>query len=654
MSSASHPHYRPDIDGLRAVAVFIVVLFHAFPQTLPGGFVGVDVFFVISGYLISRILLQGLERDRFTLIGFYARRVRRIFPALLVVLAASLVLGWRLLDPDAMAQLGRHILAGAGFVANLVFWSEVGYFDTDADLKPLLHLWSLGVEEQFYIFWPILLWACWKQRLSVFKTVAIVTGLSFVLSVVLTVTHPSAAFYMPLSRAWELGAGSLIAIAHGGRARLGFVSGLSKVGGVQLSAVGLALIIGASLILDKSSPFPGWLALLPVCGTCLVLLSAESAFVNARLLASRPAVWIGLISYPLYLWHWVLLSFLRIETGAEAAVGMRIFMVLLSLALAAVTYLLIERPIRATAIRGWKVPALAASMVCLAVIGAIAASSGGFASRFALRSSEMKLYAYDWKSDARIGECMVEKMDPPDAYAASCLPIPAPDKQTVMIWGDSHAGRFAPGFTVAQTNFASVGSMTRSSCPPIISHIYEECRAANLYVLDRIEESKPDIVVLFGFWMFYAYDTKWPLDADETKAESALRDALLEVTDRLAAAGTKRIIVVGPYLRWDAGLPKILTRNARADGRVPERLDSAFDKRVFRLDRLLESVTWNASVEYFSVTRALCDPRGCLTYVEDAGQYYPLTWDYGHLTTPGGAAIARMMSLGAVKRAAAE
>lgn len=206
-----HPKYRPDIDGLRAIAVLSVVIFHAFPNLLKGGFIGVDIFFVISGFLISTIILNGLEKDSFSFVEFYSRRIKRIFPALLLVLIASFVLGWFVLLADEYKQLGKHIAGGAGFVSNFVLWKESGYFDNTSETKPLLHLWSLGIEEQFYIVWPLLLWFVWKQRLNPLTITLIVMLSSFILNISTVQSDAVAAFYSPQTRFWELLTGSILA-----------------------------------------------------------------------------------------------------------------------------------------------------------------------------------------------------------------------------------------------------------------------------------------------------------------------------------------------------------------------------------------------------------------------------------------------------------
>lgn len=237
--------YRSDIDGLRAVAVASVVIYHAFPESLPGGFVGVDIFFVISGFLITTIILEGLAKGSFNFAGFYARRIKRIFPALLVVLAACIVAGWLILFPDDYRQFGTHLLAAAAFVSNLLLWHEAGYFDAASELKPLLHLWSLGVEEQFYLIWPLLLVAAHRQRLRPWILAALIFLLSFVLCATLVRTHPVADFYSPATRAWELMLGALLACVSPH-----FATPLFKVPGARANAMAAnaAALLGSGML----------------------------------------------------------------------------------------------------------------------------------------------------------------------------------------------------------------------------------------------------------------------------------------------------------------------------------------------------------------------------------------------------------------------
>lgn len=317
MHPNSHIAYRADIDGLRAIAVLAVLIFHAFPALLPGGFIGVDIFFVISGYLISSIVMKSAEDGRFSIADFYARRIRRIVPPLLAMIVTSLVLGWSILLPDEYAQLAKHALAGIGFISNIVLWQESGYFDSAAHLKPFLHLWSLGVEEQFYIFWPLILILVIRRGLPFLGVALFILAGSFAINIALTSTAGTAGYFLLPGRAWEMLAGAILAwrLRHHGPL---FAAGSRIANAVGL--LGLLLIALGLWLIDKDKAFPGWWAILPVLGTVLLIAAGERSLTSTLILARKPMVAIGLISFPLYLWHWPLLSFARILHGEAAPV----------------------------------------------------------------------------------------------------------------------------------------------------------------------------------------------------------------------------------------------------------------------------------------------------------------------------------------------
>ena len=383
LAAATKSDYRADIDGLRAVAVLAVVCFHSFPGVLSGGFAGVDVFFVISGFLITGIIIErGPEKFRFA--EFYFRRVRRIFPALAIILAATFLIGWFLLFAGEFSELGRQIAFGAAFAANFLFWKEAGYFDTASALKPLLHLWSLGVEEQFYIFWPAAVYVGWKLGLRLIQIILTVGLISFMMNVAQVYGDPVRAFYSPLTRFWELMMGA----------------GLSVVG-VKLnssSAKNVGSIIGAMMIalsilmFTPGTKFPGWAALGPTLGSALIILSGETGLVN-RALSFSPLVGIGRISYPLYLWHWPLLVFVRIASQGQSQPGLLLIAILLSLTLAALTFTLIEKPIKKLPLKMPIVAALAVAVVFIGAAGWLARQSNGFPDRDANRYAHFMAYA---------------------------------------------------------------------------------------------------------------------------------------------------------------------------------------------------------------------------------------------------------------------
>jgi peptidoglycan/LPS O-acetylase OafA/YrhL len=314
MSPARSSSYRPDIDGLRAIAVLAVIAFHFDIATRwsRSGYIGVDVFFVVSGYLITQILLPTTTKPRF-LVSFYQRRVRRILPALVVVLVGTLLAGVLLLQPSQLAALGKHTFGGSFFTANLFYWSEAGYFDAAAVTKPLLHLWSLGIEEQFYLCWPLLLWFVIRRRMSPMWAVAGIGLLSFAYSVAASTGDPTAAFYSPLSRAWELAAGAMIAIGPWRGTKLD-----TKTVRQLASWVGAVLLAVSFLTLSSDQPWPGLPAALPVAATALLIFGGLEQGVISRTLSLKPLVWVGLISYPLYLWHWPLWSIYTVVEGPPA------------------------------------------------------------------------------------------------------------------------------------------------------------------------------------------------------------------------------------------------------------------------------------------------------------------------------------------------
>ncbi len=313
-----------------------VVGFHAFPTWIKGGYIGVDIFFVISGFLISTIIMGTLERDGFSYGDFYGRRIRRIFPALMLVLGCSLLLGWFVLLADEFQQLGKHTAGGTAFISNLLLWGEAGYFDTSAELKPMLHLWSLAIEEQFYIFWPLLLGLVWRRKWNFLTITIAVAVMSFILNMMTVQSDPVSAFYSPLSRFWELMIGGVLAYLFLHRPEL-----FCRYANVQ-STMGLALLALGLAIIDKSTPFPSWRALLPTLGSFLLISAGSGSWLNRQVLASKPMVWFGLISYPLYLWHWPVLTFAHILNGTTPSAAVRGGAVVFSVVAASLTYRLIE------------------------------------------------------------------------------------------------------------------------------------------------------------------------------------------------------------------------------------------------------------------------------------------------------------------------
>ena len=368
----SNPNYRADIDGLRAIACLAVVLYHAFPGYLPGGFIGVDIFFVISGYLISSILYRHLFNQdnpgKVHIVDFYSRRARRIFPALILVLVTTLVLGYFVLLPEEYKLLGKHTFGASTYINNFMLYKETGnYFNVDSKFKPLLHLWSLGVEEQFYLIFPIFLWVIYKFNLNFVLSLTLFSVASFFANyIAVKHGHVSKAFFMPWSRFWELSLGAVLAYVEFAYANqlyqfkdskfyktvlAIFFRNLSNTNNQKIlkniiSFIGLVLIVVGLISIKSNGVYPGKKALIPVFGAIFIIVAGKDAFINRKLLSNKVMVFLGLISYPLYLWHWSLLSLLYICDGGIPENHLKVIAILISLVLATITFLFIEQKLQ--------------------------------------------------------------------------------------------------------------------------------------------------------------------------------------------------------------------------------------------------------------------------------------------------------------------
>jgi peptidoglycan/LPS O-acetylase OafA/YrhL len=638
VSSAQHIRYRPDIDGLRAVAVLGVVAFHAFPRWMHSGFIGVDVFFVISGYLISSIIYNALRVGRFSYLEFYTRRVRRIFPALLVVLGASMVLGWLLLLPDEYKQLGRQVAAGAGFGANFLFFSQSGYFDTQAAVKPLLHLWSLGIEEQFYLIWPLLVAVLYQRTRRVATWIALLMCASFVVNAVGIGQHTSAMFYLPTSRFWELLSGALLAY-WAMFARQGRSDTVSPTRKTVLAWCGVLLLAVAATKINEQSEFPGYWALLPVGGT-LCLIASSGSWVNREVLGQRPLVFIGLISYPLYLWHWVLLALLKmwLYDGVEPPRTPRIIVVLLSVVLAWATYELIEKPIRFGKGSGaralWKPVGLAASMVLVGVAGAAVDRSDGVAERYPAELRPLAAFEFDearrWYTDVLDGRCFDQ--DPIGAgseLGAQCVQAADGRKKTLVVWGDSHAASLYPGLKALQAQHPNyrLAQFTWGGCPPLKdwdSPKVPQCRAFNDVALAKVTALRPDIVVLEGDWWSYL----------PHRASAADLAPLSSTIEQLRDHGVRRVVVFGNLPVWQFPAPRVGMKLWLEKHVLPQRSIEYLNPDSLLADALVRKVVAGQDVQFVSPIDALCDARGCLLTTNPTS-WTPLTLDSSHLTTGG-------------------
>lgn len=545
---ASHPKYRPDIDGLRAIAVLSVVAFHAFPSSIKGGFIGVDIFFVISGFLISTILFENLDRGTFSFAEFYARRIKRIFPALLLVLIATYAFGWFALLAEEYKQLGKHIAAGVGFMSNIVLWKEAGYFDNAAETKPLLHLWSLGIEEQFYLVWPLLLWLAFKQRFNLVTITIVLTIVSFYLNVNGVEKDAVATFYSPQTRLWELLCGSLLAWATLYK-KEAYANIKTKLGGWLghflcieapqadgntlpnfVSWIGLLVLAYGFVKINKGFNFPGEWAVVPVVGSVLLISAGPTAWINRIVLSNRLAVWFGLISFPLYLWHWPLLSFARIVESEAPSRNIRIAAVVLSVVLAWLTYELVERPIRLGKYSKAKVPVLVLLMVIVGYVGYSTYSRDGLGFR-----TNATLKGFSFNGDTghlEYHKYIAEKyfLCTPNDVAkealkwegfARCMQSKPNADVEVALVGDSHAEHLFLGLAEALPT-KNVAFYIKRTAPFIDNPEFE-----NIFKAVLQSKSIKDVILTM----------RWNIRVSELPAGSSLEDKLLETIDALSKAG---------------------------------------------------------------------------------------------------------------------
>jgi peptidoglycan/LPS O-acetylase OafA/YrhL len=497
---SSAPAYRPDIDGLRAIAIISVLLYHAFPNVLPGGFVGVDIFFVISGFLISGIIVRSLQNGRFSYANFYQRRIKRIFPSLSVVLLASLVVGWMFLLPDEFRELGRNVFAGSAFSSNLYMLRGKSYFQAEAN--PLLHLWSLGIEEQFYLAWPLVLCLLWKRRSSLMPILSLLLVGSFVLDVSFIHLRPTTVFYFPGTRFWELESGGLAAYLVASRRMPAERTSGDRVAGV-LSFCGFALLVASTLIVDWRRPFPGIWAALPIAGALFAIAAGPNAWINRLVLSSRPMVFVGLISYPLYLWHWPLLFYARLLRWNGYKWWISVIAILISVGLAYFTYKFVESPLRHHP--SWKVPwVLLAGVAALGIVGLL---DGRITPRLhGTPVQETVAATQDWNYPFGINFGRLGKST---EYHGALVGSSSDAK--VMFWGDSHMEQYYSRIKFLedhnQGKIAPAFFVTKAGCPPLryFDRFIAGYNCPAFFEFALASARRPDIktVVIGGYWEMY-------------------------------------------------------------------------------------------------------------------------------------------------------
>ena len=648
--------YRPDIDGLRGVAVSSVVLFHAHIPGFSGGFVGVDIFFVISGFLITGIICEKLKDGTFTFEDFYVRRIRRIFPALFVVYVVSFFAGLALSMPDELKAFGKSLITSATFVSNLHFYDQSGYFDAPSLSKPLLHTWSLSVEEQFYVLWPVAMVLLWRFVRPALWLPILLAGM--LVSVIyaewqLGLGNQSAAFYMPLARAWELLAGAALALT---------IARLRITGRVRecMAACGLVLIAAAIVGLSEVDSFPGLTAGIPCLGTLLLIAAGhQQAPALSRFYAHPVLVFAGLISYSLYLWHWPVLSYWhQLTPGRLVSIGEAMVLIGLSIALATLSQRYVEKPFRNVQLMPQLPPlrTAVAAMCVFIVAGVLTREADGFPQRFNASASQI----LDTVSQGvEFRRCSDDPM--PRWTRIRCKMIGQSDRSenpSVLLIGDSHAEHFSAALhTVLASRNLSGQVFTRAGCPPLLdARTFErmaERRECDFYsgVIAKIlsEDTRIRLVIIAARWANYTMDK--PSEAlerqtttrigeaealvpgDMEMSRRVLESSLRRMIEVLVAAG-KQVVLLGQVPPYATSPVACLVRARQSNGTEQDCFAPARNVRSL-LDysnNLLRSIADASNrVEAFLPSELLCNQALCSPFLNGVFLYR----DDDHLSDAG-------------------
>jgi peptidoglycan/LPS O-acetylase OafA/YrhL len=628
--------YRPDIDGLRAVAVLIVIAFHAQISRVPGGFVGVDVFFVISGYLISSIVFSEIASSRFSVISFYERRIRRIFPALFAVLAVCSVFAVIYLLPAELVNFGKSMLAATTSVSNIYFWRHSGYFDSPTS-QPLLHTWSLAVEEQFYVTFPlflVLVRRFFSQRLR--EAVVALFFISLLTSAVVVSHNKDTAFFMLHTRAWELLLGTILSLGMIPCLRSPWLRNLATL-------VGMGMIAFSALTFTPDTLFPGFSALLPCLGSALIIWAGEvgSSLVGAAL-SWRPLVFVGLISYSLYLWHWpiVVLRHMGILMGVSAITSRRYAALLsshqfdmlvvfaLSFVLAVLSWRFVETPFRKGPLRlsGRPLFALAGTvMFILLVFSSWTVMAGGFRGRFSAQALQVasELDGSGEFNSMRTGTCFITTDNHFEQYNESVCLHEENGKGNYLLLGDSHSAMLWSALA-SSLDGANVMQASTAACSPSLSPYGSvDCKKMMTYIFQSYLPTHPvQRLFVIGRWQ---------------------QKDLYGLTTVITWAKQHQVpvTVFGPVPEYDGPLPRLLAYSIawHKPGLASHHLVPSLEA----LDAEMQSMARNIwHVPYISLYREICGGRGCAEYV-DAAHTIPMMGDANHLSPFGAEFVVRRL-----------
>lgn len=639
--------YRPDVDGLRAVAVLAVVFYHAGFTSFGGGYVGVDVFFVISGYLITSIIHSQIESGKFSLANFYERRCRRILPALTAVVIFTVV-GAQLLHPKQVVDFAQSLVATAVFSSNILFYIESGYFDTAVEFKPLLHTWSLAVEEQFYIFFPLLLLLIAKYFSGRYAAwLSVIAAISLVLSIVTMWWDPSAAFYLIPTRAWELLLGSLLAI--------GLIPDCKhKRARDLLSLSGFLLIAYSVFFYTKETAFPGVAAIPPTFGTALIIYAGINGYsFFGKILSLAPIVFIGRISYSLYLWHWPIFVFTKYYLIHDLAVEQTVVMLGITFLIAVVSWRYVEEPFRSKRFLETRTKVFASSVSALTttlVLGLIAISQNGFPNRYDVDRISTELEDPEWD---HWGVCSFSPGEEPCGIGSEDSPV------RFILWGDSHAKALASGVNLAARKKGLGGKFVKKSgCPPlgdIDQPNAKSCDKFNTDVLEYISRDEGiEVVILAARWAIYAAGTRYkqekgePVTLQDLQIENnsnfeinkLLEAGLRRTVSDLRKAG-KTIILVGPIPEVGFDVPSVAVIASRTGRDVNALVAPSiieYQTRVKLVSDIFGALTADNELIQIYPSEAICQSRHCLVSTNGNLLYR----DNNHLSTFGSKYLAEI------------
>ncbi len=628
--SAALP-YRSDIDGLRALAVIPVVLFHL-GLPLHGGFVGVDVFFVISGYLITSIIASDLAVGRFSLARFYERRILRILPALFTVLAVTAALAYSHLLPEDFTYFGEMLSATTGFASNILFWMNAGYFEPDSNYVPLLHTWSLAVEEQFYIIFPLMLMAlAAKPGFSRKAAVLTLCGISFIVSCVLLSAFPSFVFYNLPTRAWELLAGSILA--------LGYVPALKNVKMMNaLSLCGIGFIGLAVLFFKSDMPFPGYSAALPVMGAALIIYTGrEGTYLGQRLLSLRPAIFFGKISYSLYLWHWPLIVFFKYAAPWKFNAAWMGVLFIVCVGVSYLSWRFIEQPARAQQLLRGKSLFLVTAIVCglFIALGLMIARSDGLPERFDKNVRELA----DIEPPPTLPEIDIKQ-----AAGYKAILGDEKDKESFILWGDSHSAATRIGFDqLARENQVKGYHLGYRACMPSVSDIPSmeaKCNEINRGTVEFLT-LHPDIktIVLVARWSAYVELLEHHYKKGKELHQKPFEFYLGEMIEMFKAQGRKVVIVTEAPVAPEQKIRLYLIRQMRFG--TPSALFIPLEehhKQQAQVDAALMSLKKNHDFKLIDISKTMCQDGRCPMMGEGEAYYK----DDDHLSVYGSVYFRKM------------